>query len=164
MTWLTVTENLCHTDHIYVPLVVNNNQSLFNSSLITGFVSRVTRRVSLLENELLTIPDHLGLPPVLIGVRGARSMVICVLFCRTFFVLFVLSVLLWITDSHYPFVIFNLFWYARNILQNKEVIDVSSLARVVYSTLPILQGATPLWREHVSQRRNWHPFLYYMFL
>jgi len=93
MTWLTVTEYLCHKDHIYDPLLVNNNQSLFHSSLITGFISRVTRRVPLAENELPTLPEHLGLLQALIGVRGARSIVICVLFCRSFFVL--LPVFFW---------------------------------------------------------------------
>ena len=47
---------------------------------------------------------------VLCGVRVARSLVSCVLFCRSLFVLviIVLSVLRF-TDSNYPFVIFKLF-------------------------------------------------------
>ena len=35
--------------------------------LITGFVTRSTRRVSLVEQELLTLPEYLSSPPVLEG-------------------------------------------------------------------------------------------------
>ena len=34
------------------------------SWLITEFVTRITRRLSLVEQELLTIPEHLSSPPV----------------------------------------------------------------------------------------------------
>jgi hypothetical protein len=34
-----------------------------------GFVTRLTRRVPLVEQELLTIPEHLRSPPVFSGVR-----------------------------------------------------------------------------------------------
>jgi hypothetical protein len=62
------------------------------------------------EQELLTLPDHLSSPPVFSGVRVARSVVFCVVFCRSLFVLLaiVLSVLRF-TDSDYPFGIFKLF-------------------------------------------------------
>jgi hypothetical protein len=36
---------------------------------ITGFVTRLTRRVSLVEQKLLTLPDHLSSPPVFSGAR-----------------------------------------------------------------------------------------------
>ena len=46
------------------------------------------------------------------GVRVTRSLVLCVVFCRSLFVLFrltiVLSVPLWFTDFDYPFDIFIL--------------------------------------------------------
>jgi hypothetical protein len=35
--------------------------------IITGFVTRLTRRVPLVEQELLTLPEHLSSPPVLVG-------------------------------------------------------------------------------------------------
>ena len=38
--------------------------------LIIGFV---TRRVSLVEQELPTLPEHLSSPPVFCGVRVTRS-------------------------------------------------------------------------------------------
>jgi hypothetical protein len=84
--------------------------------MITGFVTRLTRRVPLVEQELLTLPVHLSSPPVFSGVRVTRSLVLYVCFvdrCLSFFTFFhlviVLSVLLRYTDSDYPFSIFKLF-------------------------------------------------------
>jgi hypothetical protein len=66
--------NICVTnDHEYVPLVVNTSRSFPHSRLITGFVTRLTRRVPLVEKELPTLSEHLGSPPVFIGVRVTRS-------------------------------------------------------------------------------------------
>ena len=49
-----------------VPLVVSTSRSFPNSRLITGFVTRLTRRV-LVEWELLTLPEHLSSLPILVG-------------------------------------------------------------------------------------------------
>ena len=54
-------------DHGYVPLVVSTSRSFPHSWLNTGFVTRSTRRVSLIEHKLLTLPDHLSPPPVFSG-------------------------------------------------------------------------------------------------
>ena len=43
--------------HGYVPLVVNTSRSFPHSWLITGFVTRLTRRVPVVEQELPTLPD-----------------------------------------------------------------------------------------------------------
>jgi hypothetical protein len=51
-----------------------------HSWLITGFVTRLTRRVPLVEHELLTLPEHLSSPPVFKGIRVTRSLVVCVCF------------------------------------------------------------------------------------
>ena len=66
----------------------------------------------LVEQELPTLPDHLTSPLVFSGVLLTWSLVLCVMFCRSLFVLFllaiVLSVLLWFTDSDYlPLVSFG---------------------------------------------------------
>jgi hypothetical protein len=54
----------------------------------TGFVTRLIRRVPLVEQELLTLPEHLSSPPVFSGVRVTRSLVLYTcLFCRSLFVL-----------------------------------------------------------------------------
>jgi hypothetical protein len=67
-------------DHGYVPLVVNTSQSFPHSWIITGFVSRLTRQVPLVEQDLLTLLEHLSLPPVFSGVCVIRSLVLCVCF------------------------------------------------------------------------------------
>ena len=51
-----------------------------HSPLIIGFVTRLTRRVPLVEQELLTLPEHLSSPPVFSGVRVTRSLVLYVCF------------------------------------------------------------------------------------
>ena len=58
-----------------------------HSWLITGFVSRVTRWMPLVEQELLILPDHPSSPQVFSGVRVTRSLVLYVMFCRSLFVL-----------------------------------------------------------------------------
>jgi hypothetical protein len=60
--------------------VVNTSWSLPHSLLITRFVTRFTRRVSLVEQKLSTLPEHLSSPPVFSGVRVTRSLVLCVCF------------------------------------------------------------------------------------
>ena len=61
-------------------VVVNTSRSFPRSWLITGFVTRLTRRVSLVEQELLTLSEHLSLPPVFSGVRVIWSLVLYVCF------------------------------------------------------------------------------------
>ena len=64
-----------------------SSRSFSHSWLITGFVTRLTRRVSLVEQELLTLPEHPSPPPNFSGVRVTQSLVFCVMFCRLLFVL-----------------------------------------------------------------------------
>jgi len=89
---------------------------------ITWFTTRVTRRVPLVDQELLTLSEYLSSPPGFGGVRVARSLVfwVSLLFIAgcsfvPFRLAIVLSVLL--TDSDYPFGIFQLFLnvHQRNI-------------------------------------------------
>ena len=81
--------NICVTnDHGYVPLVVNTSRSFPHSRLITGFVSRLARRVPLVEQELLTLPEHLSSTPVFSGVRVTRSLVLYVCFVDRFLYFF----------------------------------------------------------------------------
>jgi hypothetical protein len=94
-----------------------------HSWLITGFVTRVTWQVPLVEQELFTLPGHLSSPLVFSGVGVTRSLIFCVAFCRSLFVL--LSFFFWPlcclsffdlwTNSAYPFGIFKLF-FDRNTL------------------------------------------------
>ena len=90
--------------HGYVPLVVNTSRSFPHSWLVTGFVTRVIRRLTLVEQELLTLSEHMSSPPIFRGSRVPPSFVICVM----------LSVLRF-TNSDYPFNIFKLFLISQII-------------------------------------------------
>ena len=46
-----------------------------------------TYHMGLVEEELLTRPKHLDTPSVISGVRATRCLVLCVMFCRSLFVL-----------------------------------------------------------------------------
>jgi hypothetical protein len=48
-------------------------------------VTRLTRLVSLVEQELLTLPEHLSLPAVFSGVRVTRSLVLYVCYYSIFY-------------------------------------------------------------------------------
>ena len=81
MTWLTVMEYLCHKwPRICSTIGVNTSQSFPHSWLIPGLVIRWTRWVLLVEQELLTLPEHLSSPLVFSGVCVIRSLVLCVCF------------------------------------------------------------------------------------
>jgi hypothetical protein len=67
-------------DHGYVPLDVNTSRSFPHSRLITGFIIRLTRRVPLVEQDLLTLPEHMSSASVLTGVRVTRSLDLYVCF------------------------------------------------------------------------------------
>ena len=104
----TTSDFHCVTDdHGYVPLVVNTSWSFPHSRFITEFVTRLTRRVPIVEQELPTLPEHLSSSSVFSGVRVTRSLVLyvyfvdrCLSFC-TFSLAIALSFLLRYTDSDY---------------------------------------------------------------
>ena len=85
--------NICvKNDYGYVSLVVSTSRSFPHSWLITGFVTRLPRRVPLEEQELFTLPKHRISPMGISRVRVTRSLVLCVClvdrflpFCNFFF-------------------------------------------------------------------------------
>jgi hypothetical protein len=107
--------NICVTnDHGYVPLVVSTSWSFPHSRLFTGFVTRLTRQLLLVNYEQLTLPQHQSSPPVFSGVRVTRSQVLCVCFvdrCLSFCIFFLLAIVLSVRYMDYdcPFGIFKLF-------------------------------------------------------
>jgi hypothetical protein len=113
MTWLTAIGYLFHKWPRYAPFIVSTSRSIPRSWLITGFVTRITRRVALVEQELLTLSEHLSSPPVLSEVRVTRSLVLHVCFvdrCLSFCTFsFDHCVVLRFTNSYSPFGIFKLF-------------------------------------------------------
>jgi hypothetical protein len=73
--------NICVTnDHGYVLLVVNTSRSFPRWWRITGFATRLTRWVSLVEHEMPTFPEHLSSPSLFSEVRVTRSLVLGVCF------------------------------------------------------------------------------------
>jgi hypothetical protein len=96
--------------------LVSTSPSFPHSWLITGCVTRLTRRVSLVEQELHTLPEHLSSPLVFSGVLVTRSLVLCACFVGSLFFLFLLAIVLsvcWFTDYDYPYGIFKLFlWWS----------------------------------------------------
>ena len=72
---------------IYLRIVVFATMSIAHGVLTCRVT--VAWRVSLVEQELVTLPEYLNSPLVFIGVPGARSLFFCVGFCRSFFVRYV---------------------------------------------------------------------------
>jgi len=72
MTWLNAMDYLCHK--------INTSRSFPHSWLITRFVTRWTRRVSLVEQELLTLLEHQCSLLVFSGARVTRILVLCLCF------------------------------------------------------------------------------------
>ena len=67
---------------------VENTFMTASLSTVTRRITRVARRVSHVEQELLTRPVHMSSSPVFSGVRVVQSLVFWVMFCRLLFVLF----------------------------------------------------------------------------
>jgi hypothetical protein len=88
MTWLTATEYLRHKwPRICSTCRKHFFRSFPRTCFIAGFVTRLTRRVPLVKQELLTLPEHLRSPPIFNGVRVTRylaSYVCCVDHCLSF--------------------------------------------------------------------------------
>ena len=86
------------------------------SWLISGFVIRLTRRVLIVEQEMITLPEHLSSPPVFGGVRITRSLVLCLYFVDRFlcFCSFSFGHCV-LCPSIYGF--WLLLWYLQNLLK-----------------------------------------------
>ena len=91
LTWwcscrLTVTGRVVYVEQEHLNVTYIGVQHEFN---FRWYLSRltVTRRVSIVKKELLTLPKHPGSPTVVSGIRVARSLVFCVIFCRSLYVL-----------------------------------------------------------------------------
>jgi len=82
---------LVNHNEIYFLFVIITSRSFSHSRFITGCVPRVTRRMPHVEQEQITLPEYLILPSVSCGVRVARSLVFCTVFCTILFVSFLLA-------------------------------------------------------------------------
>ena len=97
-------------------IVLNVVLNTHNSNPKASFSSFIV------EQELLTLPEHLTSPLVFSGVRVTRSFVLLL-----FFLAIVLSVLLWYTDSDCPFGIFKLFLYRNKYLKLQIATNIQNL-------------------------------------
>jgi hypothetical protein len=98
---------ICHNMYLFTSTVVLHDINNHNDvSHLT-----ITWRVGLVEQELLSLPEHLCSSPVFSGVRVAQSLVFCEVFCRSLFVFWSFSIghcivcLIRLMASDYPF------WY-----------------------------------------------------
>ena len=80
MTRFNALEYLCHIWPRICSTFLSTSRSFPHSWLITGFVTRLTRRVPLVEQGLLTLPEQLRSPQVFSQVRVTRSLALCVCF------------------------------------------------------------------------------------
>ena len=155
--------NICVTnDHGYVPLVVSTSRSFPHSRLITGFVTRLTLRVPLVEQESLSLLEHLNSPPVFSGVSVTRSLVLCVCFvdrCLSFCTFpfgqcFVFDIWILITSL----------WYLLNLLIERAETNITSfhfqrcppsrLCFYCYRSLPFVLhelGARKAWLGAITK-------------
>jgi hypothetical protein len=80
MTWLTVMEYLCHK-WLWICSTCRKHFPVLSSfSTYYRFVARLTRRVPLVEEELITLPEHLSSPPIFSGVHATWSLVLYICF------------------------------------------------------------------------------------
>jgi hypothetical protein len=105
MTWLTIMECLCHKWPWICSICLKHFRSFPHSWLITGFVTRLTRRVPLVEQEPLNLLEHLSSPPVFSGIRVTRSLVLCVCFLDRCLPLCTFSF------GHCVFCLFSIYWF-----------------------------------------------------
>ena len=81
--WDVIMESVYHwhgdvTEKMTV--VVTTILTKTTAKMLVNVCTRIIRRVSQLERELLTLPEHMSSPPVFSGVRVTRSFVLCVCF------------------------------------------------------------------------------------
>jgi len=139
--------NICVTnDHGYVPLVVITFRSFPHSWLIAGFVTRLIRRVPHVEQELLTLPEHLSSPPVFSRVRVTRSLILrvcfvdrCLSFCTFSFGNCVVC-----SSSIYGF--WLPLWYLQTLLNQVRVATVTLTNRNPWFSR-FLVSSNPLSRK-----------------
>ena len=60
---------------------------LVSSTLPISCRLTVIRRVFLVVRDIFTLPTHLSLPPIFCGAWVPQSLIFCVVFCRTLYVL-----------------------------------------------------------------------------
>jgi hypothetical protein len=135
---------ICSTCRTHFPVL-----SLFMT--YHRFVTRLTRRVWLAEQELLTLPEHLSLPLIFSEVRVTKFLVLCVCFVDRylsycpFLLVFMLSVLLRYMDSDYTL---HTFFAASHIW------NINLLHRISFSLASRLRNVWRYKKGVIRSRRN----------
>ena len=136
----------------YVPLVIHPFRYFPHSWLITGFVTRLTWRMPLVEQELLTLPEHLSSPslPDISGVRVPRSLVLCACFVdRSFsFCIFSFGHFVVCPSIYY-------FWLPIGYLQTLHMQELCPLLGVYVYLLFVLKCLEVLCFSLISTTHFW---------
>ena len=85
---LSISDIKFYCENGSVPLVVSTSRSFPRSKLIIGFVTRLTRRVPQVEQDMRTLTENMSSSPVFSVVLVTRSLVLRVIFvdhCFSFF-------------------------------------------------------------------------------
>jgi hypothetical protein len=130
--------NICVTNnHGYVPLFVSTSRFFPRSWLVIGFVTRLTRRVSLVEQQLLTRTEQLNSPPVFSGVRVTRSLVLYVCFvdrCLSFCAF---------SYGHCVVCSFSIYGFWLPIWYLQTLLSIFKLLSIVFSVLLLTDSDYP---------------------
>ena len=87
VTWLIATEYLCHKCSWICSVCRNFNPVRSSFTTSRRFLARAYKQVPLVEQELLTLSEHMSSSQVFSGVHVAQSLALCEVFCRCLFVL-----------------------------------------------------------------------------
>ena len=121
---------------VEVTHVLYSTQSEYHKMLLVVFFVFVFVCLLLMERELLTLPEHLSSLPIFSGVRVTRFLVLCVMFCRSLFVLW--SLFFWPLCSSIlitPFGIFKLFLdFVFTFHYSPDLFCSSNINIVVFNT------------------------------
>ena len=109
LSWLILTEYLCHKWQRICSTCLNPFTVLF--------VTRVTRWVPLVDQELLNLLRHLSYPLAFSRIRVVQSLVFCVAFCWSLFAL--LSFCVWpLCCLSFDLRFVLPLWYLQTLLRN----------------------------------------------
>jgi hypothetical protein len=129
------------------------------SFCIITVIHLLTRRVSLVKQELLSLPEHLSSPPVFSGVRVTRSLVLYVCFVDRclFFCTFSFGHCVVCSSSIYGFWFFKLFL----ILWER---DGLCLCNQCLSPLMLWVHLLILWKQFSSFLWQWNVYPYHVII
>jgi len=102
---------------------------IFTARLISRFVTRVTQRVPLVEQELLTLLEHMSSPPVFSGVHITRSLVLCTFVYVLEIIVCTFSFGHCVVCSSSIYGFWLPLWYLQTLLDNKCPILVWSVLK-----------------------------------